>query len=447
MLLLIVMLLIIYCWLNRNRVLADTVGLIFFPTMLISLVFPFFLPLVDIITWRTNSVNPTDVLIAQTQYFFFGLGVVLVSWVRVVVNKPSFDASSYSLKKKQSTLLPYDNSEIAMLRITIILSIISGCLLYSIYIFQVGLQNLLSEDEYTAKYAAAEGLGFFSFGLSLVIIGCSLSELQAGNRLSKFFTRSILVLVIVWSLLLIHSRFSAVAAIVTFACAVVQRFEFKMRDLNWRHLFLGSAILVVMSLYAVIRGFWGNTSDFSYDLANWLSEVDSVIGIIIGSSDLVHPFQTCIELVTDITGNYGPEALKNSFSSLMPLSILPDRPLSEAQIFAEKFYPSLFYKGGGTGYSLVGSSTVYLFPNIGPLIYGISLAFAAWVFEILCSRKARKMSLGVIMLISFPIYILFIERAGLIATIKPLIALSVLMGLIFITARAINALLNSFRQP
>tara|TARA_Y100001935_G_scaffold245420_1_gene238995 strand:- start:14369 stop:15691 length:1323 start_codon:yes stop_codon:yes gene_type:complete len=428
---------------NRDQVLVDTMSLIFFSTMAIAIVFPFFNSIVEIQTWRRNPLDNDAISLAQLQYFWFGFGIFLVSITRFAFNRAFFrksieiDVNATNFYTRPS----HKHDKDFTLRAFILVSIIIGLVLYSYYIYKVGIYNLISNEDYTAKYAAAGGLGFFSFGLQLVVIGCCLNEILSEKlSISLLITRILIITILIWATFFIYTRFITVSALLIFASVVVRKVNFKISNLRLKHFALASFLLFGLSFYVIARGML-DSPDFFYELTSWFQEnSDIALGIFVGSNDLVHPFQTCIELITD-PKHYGPEAFFDSFGSLVPSFIYPERSLSEGQMFAESFYPELFYKGGGTGFSLVGSSAVYFIPNIGPFIYGIVLAFLGWIFEI-SANKSKQITFSYVLLISSPVYFIFIERAGLIGTIKPLVGLGViLLSILFIVSLLNNLLI------
>ncbi|MFC1964481.1 O-antigen polymerase [Chloroflexota bacterium] len=152
-------------------------------------------------------------------------------------------------------------------------------------------------------------------------------------------------------------------------------------------------------------------------------------------------FKTFVTIVKNVPQNmsFHYDAYINDFLLLIPTIIYPDRPLPPARWYVQTFYPELFYRGGGRGFSVIGFG--YLFA--GPIGVLIHLFLFGLLFEAL-NKLFRKTNITGLFLYSYFFVSLFsfVRGDGFITFIKNSLILYLLipLALLFIFVALLHSI-------
>jgi hypothetical protein len=394
-----------------NQSPLHAVFLLIILTIINGLFFPILSVFFEPLTWRDLSgYNEVVSFEVQLDYLIFGIGLLL-SYLffnkLIISNKAS----------KVITSLPRP-SKISRDDFIFFGLASAGLAIYAIYISNIGLDVVTSTETFTEKYLLSRGLGFYSFGINLVILACFFGE-ESDRRLIKFFSRSLALCVIIWSLGFIYIRTYAVILIIGYLYLFLRYKNINIKDIRIKPLLITLILWIFIELFSFYRGVIKSNQDFSNINLYELSEqnYEKFIGATVGGSEFSHNFITAFELRRDVEDNFllGSSYLE-SLLILIPKGIFPDRPETLPEWFARTYYPVFYEKGGGTAFSIVGEAWLNFGPFFGAFIVsfiiGLSLSWMEWKVRVRPGSIVARVSPYVIFLT------LILHRAAWAATIK-----------------------------
>jgi len=353
-------------------------------TAVIAVFFPLMSALVRPMSWRHGVHLPDEyVLDAQLQYLAFAVGLcAVVSRIRLVRRERP------PLERRRDPAAVRSRDQIVALGL-----VVGGALLYAVYIAKVGLGPLLDRSNFAEKYRVSSGLGTFYAGLNLMILGCLWAEASALPRRQVRLFRAVAIGLFVWSFAFIAVRTYAVALLFGYLYLFTKRRGFtvaKVRPSLVLALFLA---FVGVEAYSLLRSVWtGSMSDAVVALQDELPEFERTVGQVVGGSEFAHPFLTMMELARyELPGELAGESYTGAVAGLAPAWLVPDRPASVAQRFAQQHYPDLAERGGGTAFTLVGEAWWNVGSITGPLLIGLLVGWLLMWLE----RSARLDPAGI----------------------------------------------------
>ena len=305
----------------------------------------------------------------------------------------------------------------------------AALLLFSLYVVKGGLSAVTGED-LTDKYqGGAYGyLVMATYGFAIAFVAAEFT----GSIRIKLWARASALVLIIFSLLVLKARFLAASILFTGIYTGFIRKRITTASLDFRSVIFFILLIVFVLLYPFLRnylvdGFYGTDSLTLHDF----------LLITIASSDIIHPFITTAELLSEIDVIQIYEiSLVNYLKIISPASVFFNVGETEAQWFVRNFYPSLYERGYGTGFSAVAGSIVYGGLAYGPVAYGF---LTGLVLEVLCIRAlaARSLTISRILYLTGPLMFLFLERVGYMASLKTLVLILLLTMVIRLSTRII----------
>ena len=406
---------------NRRRRVSELTVIFFVIVSLIAIAFPTANLLTTVYSWRNVEVFDGPVLVVtQQNYFLLLLGVfvasiLIPSW-SVIHKEASPKPRRYSLSIGRDTFM--------------VCGLIgTGIMLYAQFILAVGFLTLFNTDNFAEKYDTGGNTGPLYFGFSLVLVGALWAEAGRVSRLLLWMARSVLGMLLIWSVLLIYIRWPVIMVLIGYGTIWARGRDFKISNLRILPILLTILVVFVFEGYSVYRGVVASGGGIKSFVSQF--SLTELIGLMIGGSELIHSFVTAGEVIAEYQTKAPNFAsfLKN-LEVLIPKALSSSRGYSEAQYFALRNYEVLFDRGGGTGYSLVASGVSYFPPYIGMFLFG--LVFGAILSQADRVSRAYPNGLLAIYTPSLGYYVLTAERAGLIAFLKTQMLLFIFVLILYL---------------
>lgn len=421
-----------FVFVARNKRINDLLLILITSVFVVSIFFPILSYFEDPLTWRNlYGLSIEKIEYVQLQYLSFILGTLLFyfSWGWKLDNYSRVKVIKINQKERSSLI-----DKTSFFSIVLILF---GSILYIIYIKSVGFETLVASEALTDKYKASSGKGFLYIGFNFIIWGILIGETTKNNTSLKLISRLLAFFVIIWALFFIHTRTYVAILIFGYFYIYVEKYDIKIINLKFKYVFIAIFGWLFLEIFVMARGLITTDVNFADIFKMGLANIELAISNLAGSSDFSHPFITFFEL----TRNEEPGAMLGSgildgIISLLPSFILDEKPKTMAEWFVTNYYPGLKEIGGGTGSSFVGELWLNFGSFIAPFIVGFLLSF----FLYLIQKKANEKNNGLIAL-SIPYFVFslfFLERMGLVASMKQFIYMYIPFVLIFITFKILS---------
>ena len=371
-------------------------------------------------TWRNiGELTPEIVFTTQLLYILFLAGVFIAS-ILVVERKASPESHQYLSVSNQFSVRQAEFFTFVFL--------FAGITLYGIYILLVGISSLVNTNNFAQKYADSTSTGPLYFGLTLIIMAAFWAETEGVSRWLNKLARGTIIVVLIWVLFFVHTRWPIVMTGVGYFSIIARRSDMRVRNIKFHWVLAGAVGLVLFEGFSIYRGLLSSGAGWqSLFSGGFLTKLQ----IAFGGSELVHPFITAGEVIKFHIGQPANFlSFFSAFKTLIPSFLISDRGLSEAQQFAQIHYSTLFQRGGGTGYTIVGGTFKYFPVYIGTFLTGLSIGLYNAYIDRYVAQKPRSVIAGILPALFF--YALFSERMGMIAYIKQLILIGVVTVLVYI---------------
>lgn len=353
-------------------------------TAVIAVFFPLLSLLVEPMSWRHGVHLPDEyVRDAQWQYLAFAVGLcAVVARIRLVRRRRP------PIERRRDPAQVRSRDQIVALGL-----VVGGALLYAVYVAKVGLGPLLDRSNFAEKYRVSSGLGTFYAGLNLMILGCLWAEASALPRRQLRLFRAVAAVIFIWAFAFLAVRTYAVALLFGHLYLFTQRRGFTVAKVRPSLVLALLLAFVGVEAYSLLRSVWsGSMSDAVVALQEELPEFERTAGQVVGGSELAHPFLSMMELARyELPGELAGESYAGAIAGLAPAWLVPDRPDSVAQRFAEQHYPELAERGGGTAFTLVGEAWWNVGSITGPLLIGLLVGWLLMWLE----RSARLDPAGI----------------------------------------------------
>jgi len=422
----LVLMLALFIRFNLNRSMSDIVVVQYVFVTVIAVVYVVASKVVGIVSWRHISLLTPEIL-AKTQflYILFLLGIFVASLLIRPVNMATRDTSS------QDFSWPGNSSAATMNKAGFfaLSFLIMGMFLYGLYIKSIGISALFNTSNLAEKYLDSVSVGPFYFGLSLIVISAFCAEKPFVARSIVWICRLTLAATLVWVLFLVNIRWPAVMVAIGYFRLASHKHDLRVRHFQLRWFVWFVLLDIFFEGFSIYRGTLSTGGSFAgvFNNLSWKNQ----LGIVIGGSELIQPFATAAELVANHSAKpWDLSAFFIQLETLLPRVFLPDRGLSEAQLFAMNNYGTLFDRGGGTGFSTVGSTLIYFPAYIGPFLTGLTLGSLGAALENFVKR--RPSSTLAILAPALLYYVFLSERMGLVAFFKQIMLISVVSLLVFV---------------
>ncbi|MEO1696040.1 MAG: O-antigen polysaccharide polymerase Wzy [Planctomycetota bacterium] len=380
-------------WSSRRRSPLSPTVVALGATAVVATFFPLLSALVRPLSWRHGvHLSSEHVLAAQVQYLGFALGLAATCASLRLRRAPLVARASRPLPRRGR---PGPTAADARARDGIVAAglVVGGALLYSVYVWKVGLGPLLDRSNFAEKYRVSSGLGTFYAGLNLILAGCLWAEASDLARRSKNVFRACAFGVLVWAVFFIAVRTYAATLVLGYLYLWTVRRGFTLSRVRPTLVLLVALSYVGVEAYALLRSVWhGGIGSAVEALHDQASQADRMLGQVIGGSEFSHPFLTQMELGRyEQPGALGGASYLQGVHGLAPSWLVPDRGPTVAQTFARSHYPELAERGGGTAFSLVGEAWWNFGSFVGPLVLGLLCGALLSRLE----RSLRTVPLGV----------------------------------------------------
>jgi hypothetical protein len=298
---------------------------------------------------------------------------------------------------------------------TAVLMLLLGFVIYFPYI--TAAASSLSSSNLAEKYSATAGLGFFSFGFEILVGAVIFLMLSTKSKILRNILIVIWCILVIFALLVLKARYEFIMLAGGLWFIQCCKNNTRIRDVNILYLFLAVILIFILEVFSIMRNFDGANLVGLKDI--FWDRTSTIFGSLIGGSELVHPFITASEIVSSQQSNTPHEYTRlGLITNLLPSFLqLQDGFLNEAQIFSRDNYPDLYLRGGGTGFSLIGSAYIYFGGSIGVVF--MACAFATMLF-IIDGFMARRYVLIMIFWPSIFSLTLIADRVGLAGFLKKL---------------------------
>lgn len=410
------MLLGLFCIMNRRRQVFELTVILFAIVSLIAIAFPTANLLTPVYSWRNLEVFDGPVLVVtQQNYFLLLLGVfvasiLIPSWSVIYKDAPP-KPQGFSLSIGRDTFM--------------VCGLIGpGILLYLQFILTVGFSTLFNTDNFAEKYNTGGNVGPLYFGFTLVLVGALWAEAGQVSRLVLWAARSVLAMLLIWAVFFIYIRWPVIMTLIGYGTIWTRARDFKISNVRILPILLLMLVIFVFEGYSIYR----SVVESGGALASFISQfsITELIGFMIGGSELIHSFTTAGEVIAEHqTKASSFAAFFQNLEVLIPRALNSNRGYSEAEDFALRNYGALFDRGGGTGYSLVASGVSYFPPYIGMFLFGI--VFGAILSQADSVSRAYPNGFFAMSTPSLGYFVLTAERTGLIAFLKSQVLLFVFL--------------------
>jgi hypothetical protein len=285
--------------------------------------------------------------------------------------------------------------------------LVTGGLLYSIYVSRVGLATLTSTHDFAEKYLASRGLGVFLLGLHLMIAACLWAEAGEVSRRTRLVLRGVGLGIIVWATLFIAVRTYAAAIVLGYAHVACTRGRLRLSQVRPSLVLALLGVYVGLEGYGILRSTWTATGDLgrAIELAAEVGQ-EEALGSVLGSSELSHPFITTAEVARfEEAGALGGESYLDALLAFVPRFVWSERPETLAERFVAEYYPLVDERGGGAAFTFVGEAWWNFGHILGPLLAGLGLGGALLALR---ARAVRLPHGAVVRLTPYLLYLVLL---------------------------------------
>ena len=281
--------------------------------------------------------------------------------------------------------------------------ILIGLILYAafIYIAYGGLGGMLGITDRFILYQKKKGLGSFLIGLNICYVGI-LIRLGYYLLYRKIIKQKFPLIAVIIALLLLmiqylnHDR----ANIIFFLLPLLLIGLYLNPKFNYHLLYIIPVLLIFMQVVAIERKAKGTQ--------------------IIYFSEFFSPAKVdknVYKNIHDLKISYGRMYI-DVILNLPPSWIAPNRPDLPAIWYVKTFFPDIYQKGGGYGFSIMAESLVNFY-FIGPVIFGFLLG----ILFLYLDRKLLEGSFYYfIIFCALQFYVFNIPRSGVASLLKPALA-------------------------
>lgn len=361
-------------WVARRRSPLEPALIALVMTIIVATFFPIASALVKPLSWRHGVHLPHEnVLSTQWQYVWFVVGLCAVI-ARVRLFRSRNGAARVGAAPAPDTQTGWTRYRDLVVAGGLV---VGGGLLYSAYIYKVGLGPLLDRDNFAEKYRVSSGLGPLYAGLNLMIVGCLWAEASQLARGTRRLFAMLAAAIFIWSVAFVAVRTYAAALGLGYLYMFCRRREFTISRVRPSWVVMLLAGYVGVEVHSLLRSVWtGSITEAMSTLSEEAPRIEQTLGQVVGGSEFSHPFLTMMELQRyEEGGAMLGRTYLDGLAAIMPLALMPDRGPTIAQDFANRHYPELAERGGGTAFSLVGEAWWNFGDILGPLLCGLALGW------------------------------------------------------------------------
>jgi hypothetical protein len=210
-----------------------------------------------------------------------------------------------------------------------------------------------------------------------MIAGCLWAEASELPRRATRIFRAVAAGIFVWSVAFIAVRTYAVALFLGYLYLWTKRRGFTVAHVRPSLVLALLLGYVGVEAYSLMRSVWhGSMSEAVVALKETAPRIEQTVGQVVGGSEFSHPFLTMMELERyERPGEHGGATYAHGVLGLAPLWLVPNRPPTVSQDFANRNYPELVERGGGTAFCLVGEAWWNFGSILGPFLLGLALGW------------------------------------------------------------------------
>lgn len=393
---------------------AMTIRVLYFPIMA-----SIFVP----IGWRNLYGFDANLIGSVVWEYCLFMASFLICYLLIV--RYSKSVKPYAFPRKQRI----KNVKTASFESVFVVSlIVIGLILYLAYIDKVGISALFNRNNYAMKYEASKGAGALSLGLYFVIAAIIWAEsVPKINKLILYFSRSLAAAVVAWGLLYISVRTPVAILLLGYIIVWTRKRGMTLKKVRPTIVITGLLLWGIFAIFGQIRGQLKYISDPSQLERVVLAAGSKIGGYLAEGSEWAAPFITFGEVLRDYQpAQLGPLHYVEDLATLIPVALYPGtRPEGLAQKFAQSHYPSLYFRGGGTAFSLVAESWLSLGWFMGPLVLGLFVGVGfAWIRG---KQKEGPYTAAYHLLPFFTLYIVMLERNSLVQFIKAILPIIIVI--------------------
>lgn len=390
--------------------------------------------IVEPITWRNLSgFDETLINEVQLNYLAAALGIFMVA---IVANVVSTSVSATWHRNVTTNVRLRD-------RYTVVVLFIAGTALYGIYVMQVGLDTLISRENFAAKYAEGAGFGAFALGLNIAILSCVWAEGGKVGRKMRLLFRTVGFVIVVWSIAGIAVRSYAATLLIAYLYLYCRSSNIRLHQVKPSLILALGVIWILAEVFSMLR----SNPDVLVAMALAMQQGSAIppeIGAVVGGSEFSHPFITFGEVIRDRSaGDLAGASYIRELIAVVPQRIWPERPDTLAQEFARMSYTEFALRGGGTGFSLLAEGWLNFGTFTGPFLAAAVLASLLVILE----KRGRANPDGPIARL-LPVYalpVVMAERSSLIVSLKQVAAISIVALVVFATYWLVASPASSLR--
>lgn len=363
--------------------------------------FPIATVFVEPLSWRNVVQAPDeDVLAVQREYVAFAAGLCAAAALAFAFGGGARPlgrraGAPHSNDTRSNDARPGDARERGSGRPDVLVAaclVLSGAVLYGLFVHEVGLETLASRDDYAAKYLRSVGLGPLASGINVMIAGVLWAEAGRSSPRARNAFRAVGLAIAAWSLLVISVRTNFVILALGYGWIACAR-----RDVTIARVRPALALAAVVGWFGLeLVSLWrGAVKEAGADRAGELivRNAETNLAAVVGGSELSHPFLTALEVrLHEHEGSLGGQSYWNAFPALAPLALVPDRPLALAETFARTHYAEMAEQGGGTAFSLVAEA----WWNFGAIGGSLLVGFLAGALLLALEARAARDPAGVL---------------------------------------------------